>query len=245
MGFIAQLLVLSPDSAIRRTASSSASSLGHDAHPVRSPDEAQRTLSRVQIDLICLDSVVPHEELEDVWRRFASAKRQPTPPLVLMVPPSLSAMPSALPMFYRPKRDGLVTKPLDSASLAREISRVLERVLAGEPSRTRGDTLTVGRAKLDRTTRRLAFDGNVAFDLTPTELRLLSALMEQPGQYMSAQALLQQVWEIPAGTGGEEIVRAHVSNIRRKLRSHGEDPQLLHTVPYQGYAFVVATAEQR
>ena len=66
--------------------------------------------------------------------------------------------------------------------------------------------------------------------------------MEQPGTYVSAEALLQQVWGFPAGTGGAEIVRAHVSNLRRKLRSHGEDPQLLRTIPYQGYAFVVAKA---
>jgi DNA-binding response OmpR family regulator len=239
MGFTAQLLVLSPDSAIRRAASSSAASLGHDAHQVRSPDEAQRTLSRVQIDLICLDSIVPPDELEHLWHWFATAKQHATPPLVLIVPPSMSAMPAALPMFYRPNRDGLVTKPLDSAVLTREISRVLE----GKRSRTNGDTLAVGRVRLDRTTRQLAFDDSVTFGLTPTELRLLSALMEQPGQYMSAEALLEQVWDIPAGTGGEEIVRAHVSNLRRKLRSHGEDPQLLHTIPYQGYAFVIAEVD--
>ena len=239
MGFTAQLLVLSPDSTIRRAAASSASSLGHEAHPVRNPEEAQRTLSRVQVDLICLDSVVPHDELERLWRWLASTGRRPAPPLVLMVPPSVTALPSGLPMFYRPKRDGLVTKPLDGANLAREIARVLD----GEPSRARGDTLAVGRVRLDRSNRKLAFAGGVTFDLTPTELRLLGTLMRQPGQYFSAEALLEQVWDIPAGTGGAEIVRAHVSNLRRKLRSHGEDPQLLRTIPYQGYAFVVAEAD--
>ena len=238
MGFTAQLLVLSPDSTIRRAAASSASSLGHQVHPVRSPEEAQHTLSRVKVDLICLDSVVPHDELERLWRWFASAEQQPTPPLVLMVPPSLSALPSGLPMFYQPQRDGLVTKPLDGASLAREISRVL----GGEPARVReqGDTLAVGRVRLDRSNRQLAFEGGGAFDLTQTELRLLGALMERPGQYISSEALLEQVWGFPAGTGGTEIVRAHISNLRRKLRSHGEDPQLVRTIPYQGYAFVVA-----
>lgn len=241
MGFTAQLLVLSPDTVIRQAAVSSASSLGHNVHPVRSPEEAQQMLSRVQVDLICLDSVVPHDELEHLWRWFVSAQRRSPPPLVLMVPPSLSVLPSSLPMFYQPKRDGLVTKPLDSTSLTREIARVLD----GEPSRARarGETLAVGRARLDRSSRQLAFAGGVTFDLTPIELRLLGALMEQPGKYVSTEALLEQVWQIPAGTGGAEIVRAHVSNLRRKLRSHGEDPQLLRTIPYQGYAFVVAEAD--
>ena len=116
------------------------------------------------------------------------------------------------------------------------------RALEGEPSqeRARGEALAAGRVRLDSVTRQLAFGGGVAFDLTPTELRLLATLMAQPGRYISAETLLEQVWGFPAGTGGAEIVRAHVSNLRRKLRSHGEDPQLLRTIPYQGYAFVVA-----
>jgi len=238
MGYTAQLLVLSPDGAILRAAASSASSLGHDTHPARSPAEAQRTLNRVQVDLLCLDSVVPDDETEHLLRWLASAKRRPTPPLVLMVPPSLSTLPSGLPMFYEPERDGLVTKPLDGAGLAREIARVLDGGSAGEGTRT--DVLAVGGVRLDRMSRQLSFAGGVAFDLTPTELRLLGTLMERPGQYVSAEALLQQVWDFPPGTGGAEIVRAHVSNLRRKLRTHGEDPHVLHTIPYQGYAFVVA-----
>ena len=240
MGYTAQLLVLSPDGSILHAAASSASSLGHDTHPVRSPAEAQRTLSRVQVDLICLDSVVPGDEMERLLRWLASTKRRPTPPLVLMVPPSLSALPSGLPMFYEPKRDGLVTKPLDSAGLAHEIARVLDGEPSGADART--NVLAVGGVRLDRMSRQLSFAGGVAFDLTPTELRLLGTLMERPGQYVSAEALLEQVWDFPPGTGGAEIVRAHVSNLRRKLRSHGEDPQVLHTIPYQGYAFVVAEA---
>ena len=234
MGSTHQLLVLSPDSAILQAVSSSASSLGHDMLSARSPAEAQRALSRVQVGLICLDSVIPESELEEFWRWLASDRRRSTPPIVLMAPSSAIAVASTLPSFFRRKRDGLVTKPIDTASLAREIARVLDE-RSGEEA---GGLLRVGSVSLDRTSQQILFDRGATIDLTPTELRLVDALMECAGEYLATDMLLRQVWHFPPETGGAEIVRAHVSNIRRKLRARGEDPQLLRTIPYRGYAFV-------
>ena len=64
--------------------------------------------------------------------------------------------------------------------------------------------------------------------------------MERPGEFLSPDELLEQVWNISPGmgTGGPELVRAHVSNLRRKLRSIGKDPHLVRTIPYRGYGFV-------
>ena len=234
MGSTSQLLVLSPDSTILQAATSSASSLGHDMLSARSPADAQRTLSRVRVDLICLDSVVLDSELEDLWRWLASDRSRVTPPVVLMAPASAIAVSSALPSFFRRKRDGLVTKPIDRASLAHESARVLGELSSEEA----GGLLRVGSVSLDRTHQQIMFDRGPTIDLTPTELRLLDALMECAGEYLATDILLRRVWHFPPETGGAEIVRAHVSNIRRKLRIRGQDPQLLRTIPYQGYAFV-------
>ncbi len=233
-----QLLVLSPDSSILQTASSSVSSLGHDALQARTASEAQVALSRVHVDLICLDSVVPNDELEHLWQWLASLastkskSERATPPVVLMAPPSTSVLPSTLPGFFEPRRDGLVTKPIDRAGLAQEISRVL-----AARGREDGALLRVGTVTLDRTNQQRVFAGGQTIGLTPTELRLLSALMERAGEYVSPQTLLQQVWGFPPETGGAEIVRAHISNVRRKLRTLGEDPRLIRSIPYRGYAF--------
>jgi DNA-binding response OmpR family regulator len=227
-----QLLVLSPDRAILQTASSSVSSLGHGALQARTAGEAQDALSRVRVDLICCDSVVPEEELDHLWRWLASDRGRATPPVVLLAPPSARVLPSTLPGFFRPQRDGLVTKPIDRAGLAQEISRVL-----AAQGRDDGSLLRAGAVTLDTANQQLLFAGGQTVSLTPTELRLVSALMEHPGEYVSPEALLQQVWGFPPGTGGAEIVRAHISNVRRKLRMLGEDPQLIRSIPYRGYGF--------
>ena len=52
---------------------------------------------------------------------------------------------------------------------------------------------------------------------------------------MPTEELLVKVWGFHPGTGGAEVLRAHVRNLRRKLRRLHEDAGLLETVPRVGY----------
>ncbi len=98
--------------------------------------------------------------------------------------------------------------------------------------------MRVGSVMLDGESNQLLLSDGGTLRLTPTEFKLLRCLMQRAGEFICADELMEQVWGYPAGTGGPEIVRAHVSNIRRKLRVAGEDPQLLRTLPHRGYGFV-------
>ncbi|MDI6856928.1 MAG: winged helix-turn-helix domain-containing protein [Dehalococcoidia bacterium] len=71
--------------------------------------------------------------------------------------------------------------------------------------------------------------------LTPTEFRLFTYLMERPDEAVSVSALLENVWGFLPGTGGPDIVRAHVSNLRRKMETLGDKAFLLQTVARRGY----------
>ena len=73
---------------------------------------------------------------------------------------------------------------------------------------------------------------DVEIELTRTEYDLLSVLCRNPGQALSKQQLLQDVW---GGFEfyGDNVVEVHVSALRRKLENHG--PRLIHTVRSVGY----------
>ena len=236
----AQLLVVSPDSTLLQAAGRCAEASGHTAFLTRSLSQARRTLTRVAIDLICLDSVLPSKELERFWRWLSSDHHRANTRVLLLAPPSAIMAPASLPPFFQPKRDGIVQKPLEAQALEREVARLLADI--PQPKRDDG-LLRVAAVTLDSTTHQLLFANGGALTLTPTELRLLHCLMRRPGQYVSPEELLEQVWGYPPGTGGREVVRAHVSNLRRKLRNIGEDPQLLRTIPYLGYSFNAETAQ--
>lgn len=234
MATAAQLLLLSPDSMLLQAAERCVLALGHAPFLARTPAEARRTVARLHIDLICLDSALPNEETESFWRWLA-ANYDAMPPAIILAPPSRALVPSALPSFFKPHRDVLVAKPLDSTALAREVVRLL----AAAPRRERpAELVQVGSVALDGSTRQLLFAGGGVLSLTPTEFRLLRCLMERPGEFVSPEELLEHVWGYPPGTGGPEVVRAHVSNLRKKLRRSGQDCQLVRTIPYQGYGFV-------
>jgi DNA-binding response OmpR family regulator len=236
MGSAVELLVVSPDDAVLRAAQSNALALGHVALLAGDLDEARRALTRSTVDLICLDTLLPHDELERFWSWLGADERRAQTPLLLLAPASAALAPAALPSFFQPQHHELLAKPLRRQDLARAVAQAL----ADTPRRAIEEPplLQAGGLTLDLATHRLLASGGGTAALTPTEARLLACLMEHPGEYVAPEALLDRVWSYPAGTGGREVVRAHVSNVRRKLRLLGTDPMLLRNIPSLGYAMV-------
>jgi two-component system OmpR family response regulator len=228
----AQLLVVSPDSTLLRVVQRCIESLGHEPVAARTVAQARRTLSRLHIDVLCLDSVLPPDDIERLYNTSAATNGS-SPRTVFFGPPAAKLVLAALPPFLRGKLDGFVAKPIDAIDVTRELARVLSGCTA---TPRRGDLLRVGGIALDGLTYQLLFSEGGALALTPMEYKLLRYLMEHQGQHIPAADLLEQVWGYPRDSA-PELVRAHVSNVRKKLRKIGAEGLLL-TMPYHGYAFV-------
>jgi DNA-binding response OmpR family regulator len=234
----AQLLVVSPDRAARQVAERCLAQQGLTVHLARNLTEAQRILARTHIDLICIDSLIKSEHAERL-ARWLGAGGRPGPRLVFLAPPAAARL-GSLPGFFDHERDGLVPKPIVSDQLVTAVARQL----AAADRQHQREILQVGHVTLDCTTRRLLFANGGSLSPTPTEFRLLKALMERPGEFVSPNELLESVWGYTPDASGPELVRAHVSNLRRKLRSMGKDPHLVRTVPYRGYSFEPSDARR-
>jgi DNA-binding response OmpR family regulator len=74
-----------------------------------------------------------------------------------------------------------------------------------------------------------------AVELSPTEFRLLTALVKNAGAVMSAERLLDLVWG--EAEVGHENVRVYVSSLRKKLGGGSGQPQLIETVREFGYRY--------
>ncbi|MCC6960014.1 MAG: response regulator transcription factor [Dehalococcoidia bacterium] len=73
--------------------------------------------------------------------------------------------------------------------------------------------------------------------LTNIEATLLAYLMEHEGEILHPRDLLVDVWQYHDPAGASTLVRAHVSNLRRKLRHVlGSDDQI-QTIRGKGYRF--------
>lgn len=71
--------------------------------------------------------------------------------------------------------------------------------------------------------------------LTQVEFDLLMFLCSTPNQLHSTQTLLSDVWQYPRGTGDTALVRNHVRNLRRKLETDPERPEIIQSRHGRGY----------
>jgi DNA-binding response OmpR family regulator len=226
----AQLLVVSPDPSLLRLAKRCAASLGHDALVSTGAFRAERLLAREEIDLVCLDSVLTPADTRRVLRSVLLRENGCKPRVLFFGAPARGSLGAGLDVAS----DAYVSRPPERIELTRWLTRLLAEPAETSTGRQR---VEVGRVALDVTRQALYFSDGAAIMLTPTECRLLRYLMERPGDFVSTPDLLEHVWGYPPDSA-PELVRQHVSNIRRKLRNLGEDAGLVQTAPYYGYGFV-------
>jgi DNA-binding response OmpR family regulator len=112
--------------------------------------------------------------------------------------------------------DDYVTKPFGNAELLARVEALLRRAQpAADPEPVYDDGL-VRVAFADREVS----VGDQAVRLTPTEFRLLAALVRHPAQVLSPDQLLEQAWRDPASIGPDRV-KFTVMRLRRKLGEHG------------------------
>jgi DNA-binding response OmpR family regulator len=80
-----------------------------------------------------------------------------------------------------------------------------------------------------------------AVALTPTEFRLLSALIRHRGQVLSPSQLLELAWNDP-GRVGPERVKFSIMRLRRKLGAGGQEGSPIEAVRGFGYRYLPPSA---
>lgn len=101
-----------------------------------------------------------------------------------------------------------------------------------------GSELQAGRMRIDLEQLRIEVDGRSAH-LTPTEMRLLTFLADEPGRPRSRREILCHLWQTDH-VGGERTCDAHIWNLRRKIERDPSSPELVVTRRGVGYALEVA-----
>ena len=101
-------------------------------------------------------------------------------------------------------------------ALARKAAPRAARGQAAQAAQPPEPMSTVGPLTLERTHKRVTFSGEEVA-LTPTEYRLLSALMQRPDEVFSRRDLAQLVWGYEDASVGRSI-DVHVHRLRTKLQ---------------------------
>jgi DNA-binding response OmpR family regulator len=182
------------------------------------PEAALRTLYEVRPDVLLVDCP---DECARALELIGSVRGLSELP-ILAVTGNVDAGVHAL----RAGADSIVPKPISAEEVRLRIWRLLER--HGHVREVLGDALV----ELDRRNH-LVLAGGRPVDLTPTEFRLLAALMEKAGAVVSQVELLQAAWgDLDCG---EDQVKLYVSYLRRSFAAGGVDP--VETVRGVGYRY--------
>ena len=94
--------------------------------------------------------------------------------------------------------------------------------------------LRVGDLDIDLGNQRACFKG-VPLGCTKTEFELLATLARYPGQVLTYAFLTKHIWGY-ANVEGADLVKTHLSVIRRRLGDAGAHDGLIRTVHGVGYA---------
>jgi DNA-binding response OmpR family regulator len=124
--------------------------------------------------------------------------------------------------------DDYLVKPFELEELGARIRALLRR-----PSEVRSLILQHGNLALDPASHVVSYAG-YALDLTPKEYLILEYLLTNPTQVFTRAMLLDKLWELDR-TSGENTVKTHITNLRRKLKNAGCNDGIIETVYGVGY----------
>ncbi len=161
-------------------------------------------------DVLVLDLMLPGFDGLEVCRRVQAER--PVPVLMLTARDDESDILAGLAVGA----DDYLTKPFGMRELVARVAALLRRVdRMAELAQQAPAVLTVGDLVVDTGARRCTAAGEQVH-LTPTEFDLLACLASAPGQVLTRERLLAEVWDWP-GASGTRTVDSHVKSLRAKI----------------------------
>ncbi len=183
-------------------------------------DDADELLAVHDYDVVVLDRDVPGLHGDEVARRL-TARGTLTRILLLTAATTLSDRVHGLELGA----DDYLTKPFEYPELVARVRALGRRSVAPV-----APVLERAGFVVD-TNRRMATRDGRPLDLTSKELGVLETLLRADGRIVSAEHLLEKVWDVNTDPF-TAAVRVTMSKLRRKLG----DPDPIRTVPGQGYS---------
>lgn len=128
--------------------------------------------------------------------------------------------------------DDYLTKPFGTAEFVARVQALLRRQRAADPP---PEVFDDGSVRINFATHAVFVDGEPV-ELTPTEFRLLTALVRHRGQVLSPVKLLELAWSDPLGIGPDRV-KYTVMRLRRKLGAETGGDSAIEAVRGFGYRY--------
>jgi DNA-binding response OmpR family regulator len=179
-------------------------------------------------DLVLLDVMMPRMSGLDVCKQLKS--KRPSMPIIML---TARGQEVDKVVGLELGADDYVTKPFSIRELLARVKAVLRRAQPTASSQTR---YAFGDVELDLRSCQVSRRGKV-LDFSSKEFELLKYFLVHPGETLSRDRLLEDVWgyeHFPT----TRTVDAHIVRLRQKVEPTPEAPRFILTVHGTGYKFV-------
>ena len=203
----------------------------YDVSGVGTGDAALKIFYQYQPDLVFLDVMLPGLSGFEICERIRELSDVP----VIMYS-ALGSETEKVEAFNK-GADDYIVKGTGMGEVMARVSAVLRRsnTVNSEPAESYVDDVL----NINMTSQTVAVRGE-QIDLTPTEYKLLTTLVNQKGRSIPADQLLHGVWGREYSS--DELVKWHIGHLRRKLELNPSSPKLI--VTRRGYGYVYLPADE-
>jgi two-component system KDP operon response regulator KdpE len=217
-------LVVDDEAAILRFLKPALEANGYEMSSAATVAEAVKRIAADAPDIVLLDLGLADGDGKDVIRKVRAWSDVPI--IVLSARDRETEKIDSLDLGA----DDYVNKPFNVGELMARMRTALRHRMQ---RKAETPSLCVGDLEVD-SVRRRATRAGTEIKLTPKEFDLLSFLARNAGRVVTHRQILAAVWG-PAHTEDTQYLRVYIGQVRQKIESRPDDPQIILTEPGIGY----------
>jgi two-component system alkaline phosphatase synthesis response regulator PhoP len=227
-----KILIVEDDAAIALGLESALRDEGYETHTARTGPEGLRLAQQRQPDLLILDLMLPGMSGLEICKRLRDEGLM-TPVIMLTSKTEEDEKVLGLELGA----DDYVTKPFSLRELLARVRAHLRREKNGSSSapQEKPEKYGFGQVVVDFKRHEVYKSGQLQ-ELTNREFRLLEYFIQHPGELLTRDRLLDEIWgyEVYPTT---RTVDNHILRLRKHIEPDPENPRYIKTVRGAGYLF--------
>lgn len=223
------ILVVDDEPKIREVLTSLLESKGYGVYTAENGNEALELFKRSNISLVLLDLMLPDMSGEEVCALIRKKSRVPI--LMLTAKSEESSFINGLSIGA----DHYITKPFSLKVLAAQIEAILRRSEDDLIPLTMKNSWREGDLVIDFNKNQVIKKGR-ELNLTPSEHKILAALVKYPGKVFSREELMALVFDDESDSF-DRVIDNHIKNLRQKMEDDSKNPVYILTIRGLGYRF--------
>lgn len=223
------ILIIEDDDALAATLKTALEAENYEVAAVGDGIKGFELGKKKDFDLICVDWVLPGLNGLELCRRLRAAGINT--PLIFITGEKKEEVDKVLGLELG--ADDYIIKPFGIREFTARVKAVLRR---SQPELPEVEKCSLGSAQIDFK-KQVLINHNKEYTLTAKEAELLKYMLAFPGEVLSRDRILNQVWGYESFPT-TRTVDTFIHNLRKKIEDDPSAPKHLITVPWSGYKLV-------